>query len=197
MELEFLKLSNFSLLITPEELVECGDSLLSFSLNYKVGQSYGLPPLLGKPHIEFRDDIKAKESESNSQLISPLNIAGKENLLENSSSDIHQLDDIHTTHIYRLPSFQESTHLPIIPFSTELLVFSSPLSSVVARRVRIRNVNTVKQSLIINEKIRIQKRIRKSKYGGKIKEWSRICAGALSRHYCIKCRRLTCRCKPR
>lgn len=40
MELEFLKLSNFSLMVSPEELIECGDSLLLFSINFRAGQAH-------------------------------------------------------------------------------------------------------------------------------------------------------------
>ncbi|KAJ3373505.1 hypothetical protein HDU91_006448 [Kappamyces sp. JEL0680] len=49
MELEFLKMADFALMVTPDELVQAGDSLVHFSIHYRPGQDYVLPPLLPNP----------------------------------------------------------------------------------------------------------------------------------------------------
>jgi Cyclin len=188
MELEFLKLCDFSLLITPEELVECGDSLLNFSMNYRAGQAFILPPLLNNPHLEFRDDIKSKDLTSESPHEPPPTIMGRENILtHSSSSNFYQLDDIYSAS-FQMPIFQESTTISILPEPTLL---TSTLAGAVARRiVRLQNVNNFKQSLIKHPNARIQRKSRKNNYGWK---WKTICDG--TRQFCIKCKKLSCRCK--
>ncbi len=49
MELEFLKMTDFSLMVTIDELIQAGESLVHFSIHYRPGIDYALPPLIPNP----------------------------------------------------------------------------------------------------------------------------------------------------
>ena len=201
MELEFLKLCDFSLLITPAELVECGDSLLNFSMKYRAGQSYVLPPLLSDPHTEFRNDIIHKTyQESDSPSSSPLTVGGRENFISHStSSEIHQLDDTasHTTsYHHQLPAtFVDSNFTTLQTFETfqPTLVSTGTVSRLTTS---FRNSFNLKHLFLLKSKstTKIQRRYRKSVYGGKRKEWKNSCDGPVWKT-CGKCNKNFCRCK--
>lgn len=62
MELEFLKMIDFSLYISPEELTQCADSLLSFSLMYHPGQTImNLPRLLDSKYYATKTITEAEK----------------------------------------------------------------------------------------------------------------------------------------
>ena len=79
MELEFLKMTDFSLMVTIDELVQAGESLVQFSIEFHPGtESFILPSLIPFPSrfdgkaslVLVSHDAEARDDSSSSSLSS-------------------------------------------------------------------------------------------------------------------------------